>query len=378
MLLAVHERLKQTGMDFEIVLETGANSPYKSRCRLLAYQKASLFNSWIDSNRLSYFLPVRLRQMLRDKFGLITEADIDVVLDASGFAYGDQWTSRNIQRLAACIGRMRRRGRRYIFLPQAFGPFTRQSDRALLARALPDAALICPREEASRAHLADLGISMTNVQLFPDFTNALEPPDAPQSDFGNAGLIIPNANMVGKRNSSAAWAESYVPLMARTAEAMVKAGLEPVLMNHEGSGDVDLCHLISSRYGQRMRIVTKEDPLEVKRIIASSRLVVSSRFHGCVSALSQSVPCLGTSWSHKYEELFREYGVPGNLMTPEMSGASILEKMQAAMDQVEGDDYQDRVAALKARTREMWTRVIASLPPAATQPVPQTAVRARG
>ena len=167
MLLAVHERLKQTGLDVEIVLETGANSPYKSRCRLLAYQKASLFNSWMDSNRLSYFLPVRLRRMLRDKFGLITEADIDVVLDASGFAYGDQWKSRNIERMTACIRRMRRRGRRYIFLPQAFGPFTRSADRALLAQALPDAALICAREEASRAHLADLGISMANVQMFP-------------------------------------------------------------------------------------------------------------------------------------------------------------------------------------------------------------------
>jgi hypothetical protein len=33
-----------------------------------------------------------------------------------------------------------------------------------------------------------------------------------------------------------------------------------------------------------------------------------------------------------------------------MSGASILEKMQAAMDQVERDDYQDRVAALRTTT----------------------------
>ena len=33
--------------------------------------------------------------------------------------------------------------------------------------------------------------------------------------------------------------------------------------------------------------------------------MVASRFHSLIFALSQDIPCLAISWSHKYKELFR-------------------------------------------------------------------------
>ena len=47
--------------------------------------------------------------------------------------------------------------------------------------------------------------------------------------------------------------------------------------------------------------------LEVKGLISSAYIVVTSRFHGLASALNSCVPSLATSWSHKYQELFKEY-----------------------------------------------------------------------
>ena len=48
---------------------------------------------------------------------------------------------------------------------------------------------------------------------------------------------------------------------------------------------------------------------KLKALISTAYLCVTSRFHGVASALNSCVPCLATSWSHKYEELFRDYGM---------------------------------------------------------------------
>lgn len=47
---------------------------------------------------------------------------------------------------------------------------------------------------------------------------------------------------------------------------------------------------------------------ELKNIIASCEVVVASRYHSCVAALSSGVPTLVVGWHYKYEELLHWYG----------------------------------------------------------------------
>src|SRR5690606_14730126 len=44
-------------------------------------------------------------------------------------------------------------------------------------------------------------------------------------------------------------------------------------------------------------------------IIGDSYLIVGSRFHALVSALSQNIPSIALGWSHKYKTLFSEFEV---------------------------------------------------------------------
>jgi len=121
MLHAVLQQIQLHWPKAQLVLEPNPNSPYAARAALGALQRMPLRKGGIDLNGLSRFLPQKLRRWLRRNLGLVFAADIDVVLDASGFAYGDQWPLANSAYLAAELHRFASWGKPYILLPQALG-----------------------------------------------------------------------------------------------------------------------------------------------------------------------------------------------------------------------------------------------------------------
>ena len=83
------------------------------------------------------------------------------------------------------------------------------------------------------------------------------------------------------------------------------------------------------------------------------------RYHGCVSALAQGVPCLGTSWSHKYAALFDEFGVAEYLLDTCDGGVATtaLHRLAADRDRV-SEVLFSRRSALETRIEAMWNRVL--------------------
>ena len=66
-----------------------SSQSYEARARLGLYQKASLRKYGFQWGYLLSLMPPKLR----GRFGIVTDHEIDVVLDASGFAYGNQWAT---------------------------------------------------------------------------------------------------------------------------------------------------------------------------------------------------------------------------------------------------------------------------------------------
>ncbi|MDO6426509.1 polysaccharide pyruvyl transferase family protein [Thalassotalea sp. 1_MG-2023] len=363
MLASVVERVKQYWPEAEIVLEGNPFSPYKSRAMLGAFQKLSLRKNVLDLNFIAYYLPNFIRNYLK-KWGVVTEADIDVVLDAAGFAYGDQWGALKIKHLGGELKRYKKNGCKYIFLPQALGPFTRSEDIKVLKNHLPKAALICAREQQSYDNIRDIIGDASNLIQYPDFTNAVKGvvPDYWQ-DGDTKVCFIPNSNMIGDKNQNESWKKNYLDIMKLLMEKTQELGLVPVLLNHEGDGDRDICEKLNSFFDNKLEVIEESDPLKVKGIIGASKAIVCSRFHGCVSALSQSIPNLGTSWSHKYEQLFNEYIVPELLINPNSS----KDDLERLLDDVINNNTEylaninSSAKKFKAITEDMWLTVCSKI-----------------
>lgn len=379
MLHAVLGRLRAGLPDVEFALTPGPNAPYRRVAAVGAWQRLRLPGAPIDVGALSYAVPRRFRRVAR-RYGVVMEPDVAAVVDASGFAYGRVWGDRPLDSVAREVERLARRRKPYVFLPQAFGPFDGTRAAARFGRALSHASLVCARDAESRAHLASLpGAAGAPIEQFPDFT--LDVPGDPEaasrwSVDRRTALLIPNAEMAGPRNPDAAWRDGYLPLMLAIAARLRALGYEPRVLNHEGPADAALCDTLagadagaaaraSPARGASAGVITG-DAVELKGVIGAAGLVVSSRFHGCASALSSAVPCLATSWSHKYAALFEDFGVADGVLERRDPDEACrrLDRLASEAAAVSAGLRQRR-PGLVARIDAMWQRVLQILASAA-------------
>ena len=355
MLLAILQKVKERFPNVSIALPVHDSSPYLNRVKLGTYQKLSLRKGKMDLNCLSYYFPKYLK-MLFLKFGIIFENDIDIVLDASGFAYGDQWDDIAVHRMISELIRYKTHGKKYIFLAQAFGPFTSPKTSIKINKYLNLADLVIARETDSYKFLSNVMSDNSNIKVYTDFTNLISGIESKSLAFAKGSfLIIPNNNMLRTGNNNSVWSNVYEEILVDLAKGACSRGYKVILLNHEGDQDQKICQRISKMAGD-LEIINDTNPLFIKGIIGTAAAVVSSRFHGCVSALSQGVPCAGTSWSHKYERLFEEYGVSSWLIPDNIKDiSSLLDSL--LNDPAAKEKIVTTSKKLKIQSSKMWEDV---------------------
>jgi colanic acid/amylovoran biosynthesis protein len=284
---------------------------------------------------------------------------VDVVIDAAGFAYSDQWGAASSLELARTTRRWRRRGTKVILMPQAFGPYTDPVIRSAILRSVDNADLVMPRDAVSYGYLTEVTGERDYIQQFPDFTNLIEgivPHNFKPESFGVA--IVPNYRMIDKTEKSAG--DQYLPFMIRCAQRLLELNARPYVLVHEGVDDERLAEQISAASGG-IPIVREDDPLRIKGILGASEAVVASRYHALVSALSQGVPSVATGWSHKYNELFEDYSFPEGVLSIDDEHARI----DAMLNKLVNVESRQEISAqllqsstrLKALSEDMWVAV---------------------
>jgi colanic acid/amylovoran biosynthesis protein len=331
-----------------------------------ALQKLNFRKNRLDLNVLSYWLPEIVRRRLRD-LGWVTEADIDMIVDASGFSYSDQWPSKlRIRHLHNELQRFAKYGKPYVFLPQAFGPFSDADSRANIARSFPMAAMICARETQSRSYIEEVTGALPNLFQYGDFTNLMDG-IIPETTalVTRAACIVPNYNMIDARNSNTAWLNTYENLLLTAIDYYRELGLTPFFLNQGGVPDnvmiTRLNRQLEKRAQRPLEIVHDNNPLITKGVIGASSAVFCSRYHGCIAALSNGIACVGTSWSHKYDALYSQYDASELLLSPEMSVKECTRIIDVSLDR--NAPVQKRIAEQaviqKDSTNAMWAKFFA-------------------
>lgn len=170
---------------------------------------------------------------------------------------------------------------------------------------------IIARETQSRAELIQNGGVRKDIRVSPDVANLFDV---------NAEVV---ANRVGISTSFQIERQfkngiSYVQAVAGFCEYVnKKTGADIILIPNQtlpnnARDDVVISKEIyevlkEKRISAQLVDIHKTNSTELKSIIASCGVLVGSRYHSCVAALSSGVPVLVVGWHHKYEELLKEY-----------------------------------------------------------------------
>jgi colanic acid/amylovoran biosynthesis protein len=291
---------------------------------------------------------------------------LDIVLDAGGFQFSDQWTASNtdVALWDNYLYRLKKQGTKVIYLPQAFGPFETKNGKRLVAILNRYADCIIAREQISYNYVINAGVNENKVLLYPDFTSLVDGIFPARFEGLKGGIaLIPNMRMIDRGSMSI---DNYIDMFVQVTNETKKIHKPVFLLNHEGKKDFLLCQAINERLSEKIQVASNMNALEVKGLISQCYMTFSSRFHGVASSLNTGVPCLATSWSHKYEMLFKDFDMEDcvvDLCDKKQLFLKIQQFLGESYNKLIRKKLNKAIVQIKNKNKEMWTEVWKILSP---------------
>lgn len=326
MLMTILQELRKTSTDIKFTI-----TPRHHSSEYSFYSKIGMYPKfWYTYKRFQLgvfgkYIPKSVRNL----FGLIIDEEIDVILDASGFAYTSQWGIERTKIMSKESSRWKKENKKIILLPQAFGPFKGKKIKEYMIQIIDNSDLIYARDPLSYQELLQLRQDKNKIRLSPDFTILFRGVRPKYFDLDKYNVcIVPNIRMKDMRNDSA----NYEEYFSKIIKKLQKKDLKPFFLIHGGNEDRPLVSKINQLLDNKIDVIFEENPYYIKGIIENSKGLIGSRFHSLASALYSGIPAIGTGWSHKYKYLFEEFDFEEGLIDLSLSDKELDAKLEIILN----------------------------------------------
>ncbi|TKJ34790.1 MAG: hypothetical protein CEE38_16655 [Planctomycetes bacterium B3_Pla] len=254
------------------------------------------------------------------------------VLDVSGYAYADRFGTYPMRLTEKLVSDCNTDGAPYVFMPQAWGPFTGSFSRQAIRHVAERSVLLYARDRTSFESLRGIpNIPPEKLELAPDIVLNFEPRENRETlePLERGGLLPGNRRRVGicpniriyhaTQREGVGRSNPYVRWLVELCRRfLVETDVELVLFPHEMSlsrwrrDDRYVCRLVGRAVGDDRRIKCFSQHCSadtLKLLIRELDFLIGSRFHSIIAALSLHVPTVAVGWSHKYKEVLNDAGV---------------------------------------------------------------------
>lgn len=248
-------------------------------------------------------------------------------------------------------------------MPQAVGPFERPFNRIAARIVLPMCRMLWARGERTRSHLEKAvlpgvrfaraddiafnyeerwSLTREGSERLSSMFRDLEAAFASSDVKGVIGICPSSVVAVKSRKEGG----QYEPVLIELVRELGAQGFLVVLFpnaTREASGSAERNNdipLIRRIHAGSVQSGVSRPPLlidfdvnaaAIKHVIGRMDVVLVSRFHAMVGALSLAVPAAVLGWSHKYAEVMARFELEGNVMDYKQLGISELRR---AVEQV--------------------------------------------
>lgn len=248
-------------------------------------------------------------------------------------------------------------------LPQMMGPFENKKVRRATKNLLACTDHIYVRDESSLSAVNAIIHDPAKVSLAPDIT-IFSPSEIiePRPPFA---CLIPNERMLDK--GAKKWGSRYLELLTQAGQKLLALDRDIVILCHTPSdGDLSIAQQLAEKLDSpRVQVVANVNPKLAKGIISKADLVVGSRFHALVAALSSGVPAIAIGWAHKYPHLLSDFGIPNLNFDPNQTDKELLDLIGKCVSKTHNETIRQTLLQSKMQMvptyERMWQDVASRL-----------------
>lgn len=255
--------------------------------------------------------------------GLLDIKDSDIVIVRGGDMIADIYGVPALLGLLLEIylSLMVNKNKTIVLIGHTIGPFKYKISRFITKKILSKVSSILVRDRKSLAICQELGL---NVDIIPDVAFALLPYEdniSELEDFNDTSRkkvgIVPSKLIAkyGKLfgNNLAEKLANYKELIKEIAIHFLERNFDVWIIPHVfGPRDENKDHLLAQEiyeelkkwYGDRIHLTGKVEVEVIKKIIGTLDLLITSRMHPGIHALSMGVPVIALQYSFKMREVY--------------------------------------------------------------------------
>lgn len=233
----------------------------------------------------------------------------DLILDVGeGDSFASIYGAKRFGKMLATKIAGARSGTPYVICPQTLGPWEGTFSRAAAAIALKRVRQVWARDTKSRFRAKGIGLS--DVRSASDLVFAVHEPDGRSDGTPETDLLLNVSGLLWNENSHVDF-EKYRALIESTITGAKSAGISTALLVHVNApGSADDDGAVATQLGEahNLPVLAPTSLNDLRRTIRASKLLIGSRMHACLNALSLGVPAVALAYSDKFAPLFSDLG----------------------------------------------------------------------